>query len=82
LANREKVKPLYKDLTVDPFRIIRSTTWTAEWPKFADEFEKKRTEAIMGIITIKQYIEGLRNNAVLKKSFVELAASYKEYFGQ
>ncbi|MCU6791410.1 extracellular solute-binding protein [Paenibacillus sp. WQ 127069] len=84
LANREKVKPLYKELTVDPFRIIRSTTWTAEWPKFADEFEKKRTEAIMGIITMdqyKQYIEGLRNNAVLKKSFVELAASYKEYFG-
>ncbi|MDF2959631.1 MAG: extracellular solute-binding protein [Paenibacillus sp.] len=84
-ANREKVKVTYTALTVDPFRVIRSSAWTAEWPKHADEFEKKRTEAIMGKISMddyKKYIEGLRNNPALKKSFVELAASYKEYFGK
>ncbi|MFE5318429.1 extracellular solute-binding protein [Paenibacillus sp. NPDC056579] len=84
LANREKVKVTYTALTVDPFRIIRSATWSAEWTKHVDEFEKKRTEAIMGRISMddyKKYIEGLRNNPGLKKAFVELAASYKEYFG-
>jgi len=84
LANREKVKVLYDILSVDPFRIIRSDTWTAEWPKHADEFETKRTEAIMGKITMDQYreyIEGLRNDPMLKKAFLELAESYKEYFG-
>lgn len=84
LANREKVKVVYDTLTVDPFKIIRSATWAAEWPKYADEFETKRTEAIMGKITMdqyKKYIEGLRSNAALKKAFVELAQSYKEYFG-
>jgi len=84
-ANREKVKVLYDTLTVDPFRIIRSATWTAEWPKHADEFEKKRTEAIMGKISMddyKKYIEGLRNNAALKKAFMEQTESYKELFGK
>lgn len=83
VANREKVKVLYDTLTVDPFRIIRSDTWTAEWPKYADEFETKRTEAIMGKMTMdqyRQYIERLRNDPTLKKAFLELAKSYKEYF--
>ncbi|MCS7460303.1 extracellular solute-binding protein [Paenibacillus doosanensis] len=84
LANRETVKVVYDKLTVDPFKIVRSATWAAEWPKYADEFETKRTEAIMGKITMdeyKKFIDGLRNNAALKKAFMETAQSYKEYFG-
>lgn len=60
MANREKVKILYNTLSVNPFNIIRSVTWSAEWPKHVDEFEKKRTEAIMGKISMddyKKYIE-------------------------
>ncbi|WP_274653475.1 extracellular solute-binding protein [Paenibacillus humicola] len=83
LKNREKVKPILEAGKIDPYSVINSSTWVTQWPKLQGEFTTKRTEAIIGKISMEQYkgyIGQLRSDKQFEPAFKEFAESYKSLF--
>jgi putative aldouronate transport system substrate-binding protein len=83
LQNREKVKPQLEVGKVDPYAVIKSVTWSDQWPKHEQEFISMRTKAISGKISMnkyKKYIEQLRDKKEFQPVYEELAENYKQLF--
>lgn len=68
---------------IDPFRVISSETWLNVWPKVQDDYNTIRTKAIMGLISMNEYenfVKEHRDKPELKKAYKEFAESYKQMF--
>jgi putative aldouronate transport system substrate-binding protein len=70
---------------VDPFAVATSTTWTAIWPKYVQEWASMGIKAVVGQVSMedyKAYVDKLNNNADFKKAYQEFAQSYKDIYGK
>lgn len=65
------------------YQVLISETWAKVWPRYSNEFVSKRTQAIIGDISMeeyKSYVDNLNQMSDFKKSYNELAVDYAQKF--
>ena len=79
----ERVQIMYEYGRANPWQILRSDTWSAEWPMYNEDFVAMRTKAISGLITMDEfraYQQSLREMDFVKLAADEFTASRAEFY--
>lgn len=80
---RDRSQIMYEYGRVNPWQIIRSDTWSSEWPVYQQDFESTRVKAITGAITMDEfraYQQQLLNEPFVSDAIEEFTASRNEFF--
>ncbi|HML46438.1 MAG TPA: hypothetical protein PKE04_06785 [Clostridia bacterium] len=83
LETRDMASKIYAYGRVNPWNVLKSDTWSAEYPTYRLDFEAMRTKAITGAATMDEfraYQQTLLSDPLVQQAIEEFTASRNEFF--
>lgn len=83
VETREMASKIYDYGRVNPWNVLQSDTWSAEYPTYKLDFEAMRTKAITGAITMDEfraYQQTLLADPLVQQAVEEFTASRNNFF--